>query len=359
MLQQVIVSFWASAFLTWITTFAYLILKGNTNHRRVNIFDDYWNRYVCIPIRSRVKSADVLAECFFRVTLTLSDQQLVTGIAMMIAGFRMFAKGTISVYHFSTIRELAFFSSNSHLLSLLALRSIFSSDRKLYKKTAAKSQLPLSLAVKWRIFCIFAFFVLLLAGQWVTASRKWENMYECPAVCVPVSLKELGGQPLGWAIATTYFLLTSYSFSAMQLSENILDREKVCRMRVRVFLANTDRDVSRWIGNHPKTLGMKRGLRNIVLIWRFWIFSDVTELVTMLGWFSVNTFWTWQNRLSGYRLMSSEEWTRENEMGFGQIVPLVLLSKHYCPARCQERCANSASSAGSAATNGFHGDVSW
>lgn len=70
---------------------------------------------------------------------------------------------------------------------------------------------------------------------------------------------------------------------------------------------------------------MIRNIRKAALIWRFWSFSDVTELVTMLAWFVANTYWTWQDKLAGYRLMNQKEWTRENEMGFGQIVPLVLL----------------------------------
>jgi hypothetical protein len=323
--RQVIVAFFASALLTWISTCALLILEPKSNARRANVFDDYWTHRICAPIRSRIKNADVLAECFFRMTFALSDQQLVTGIAMMTAGLKMFAQDTISVYHFSIVRELAFFSSNSHLLSLLALWSTFSSDRKLYKKTGAKRRVPLSFTTKWRFFCIFAFFVLLLAGQWVTAFKDWDNMYECPAACVPSGVKELGGQPLGWAIATTYFLVAGYSQWTMQLGEKLLDREKVIRRRARVFASNTDRVLSRRLEHYPKTLGLIRSTRKAALIWRFWTFSDVTELVTMLAWFIANTYWTWQDKSAGYGLMSQKEWTRENVMGFGQIVPLVLL----------------------------------
>lgn len=52
--------------------------------------------------------------------LTLSDQQLVTGLAMMIVGFSKYC--SISIYHFDIITSLAWFSSTTHLSTLAVLR---------------------------------------------------------------------------------------------------------------------------------------------------------------------------------------------------------------------------------------------
>jgi hypothetical protein len=75
-------------------------------------------------------NADVWSERFYRVTFSLSDQLLVTGIAILTAGLKMLGQGTVTAYHFSIIRDLAFFSSNAHLLSLLVPWISFGSVRK-------------------------------------------------------------------------------------------------------------------------------------------------------------------------------------------------------------------------------------
>jgi len=88
------------------------------------------------------------ADCFYQVTMALSDQQLVTGNAIFVAGLKIYAQDSISVYHFSVVRELAFFSSNAHLLSLLALWNTFSSERKRFKATGSKRHFPIPLVTK-------------------------------------------------------------------------------------------------------------------------------------------------------------------------------------------------------------------
>jgi hypothetical protein len=57
--------------------------------------------------------------------LTLSDQQLVTGLAILIAGF---VKCDISVYSFENISALAWFSCTTHLATLTILKGYLYSD---------------------------------------------------------------------------------------------------------------------------------------------------------------------------------------------------------------------------------------
>lgn len=308
-----------------MSTFAYVVLERQSKQRRINPFDEWFTKHVGIPIRNRTKNANILADCFFRLTFALSDQQLVTGIAMMIAGLRMLAQGTISVYHFSLVRDLAFFSSNAHLLSLIVLWRTFTSNRKYLKKTGKRRRFALTFTTKWRFFCMFVFFVLLIAANWATASRHWDNMYDCPAACVPRGVENFGGTPLAWAIASTYFLVNGYAQWAMQLGEKVLDQEKVVRRKVRVLVAGTEEALRRQLKDYPTMVKLCRAMRLVALSLRFFAFSAATELLTMLGWFAVDTYFTVEDKMAGYQILSDKEWRRENEMGFGQIVPLVLL----------------------------------
>ena len=47
-----------------------------------------------------------------KVVLNLSDQQLLTGLSVLIAGFATHC--SISAYHFEVVSDLAWFSSNVH-----------------------------------------------------------------------------------------------------------------------------------------------------------------------------------------------------------------------------------------------------
>ncbi|KAF2750511.1 hypothetical protein M011DRAFT_244853 [Sporormia fimetaria CBS 119925] len=243
---------------------------------------------------------------------------------MLIAGLRLHWQGNISVYHFSIVRELAFFSSNAHLLSLMALSDTFRSNRQQVKRMG-RTRRGVTTATKWRFACMFAFLVLLLLTTWITAYRAWDDMYECPTTCVPLGVQELGGPPLGWAVATTYFLVVEYSQYTMQIGERLVDPHRSVRRWARNRSAVADGTLRRRLAMWPAIIAIIRMLKRIGVLLRFWSFSEVTELATMLAWFSANFYFTIEDKKAGATLMSALEWRRETSMGFGQIVPLVLL----------------------------------
>ena len=67
-----------------------------------------------------VQAATNRSEALRAFILTLSDQQLVTGLAILIAGFSKYC--SISTYHFNIAASLAWFSSTTHLSTLAVLR---------------------------------------------------------------------------------------------------------------------------------------------------------------------------------------------------------------------------------------------
>ncbi|SPO02569.1 uncharacterized protein DNG_05242 [Cephalotrichum gorgonifer] len=68
-------------------------------------------------------------EAFTRFILALSDQQLVTGLAILIGGVA--GQNRLSIYEFSVVLSLAWFSSTTHLATLDALREYLKENRRI------------------------------------------------------------------------------------------------------------------------------------------------------------------------------------------------------------------------------------
>jgi hypothetical protein len=67
----------------------------------------------------RLKTKHMREEVLERFILALSDQQLVTGLAVLIAAF---LKCDISVYSFGIVTSVAWFSCTTHLSTLIVLK---------------------------------------------------------------------------------------------------------------------------------------------------------------------------------------------------------------------------------------------
>lgn len=97
------------------------------------------------------RMSSVWSEALFEICMQLSDQQLVTGTALPATIIYLRNQGAISVYHYTMATNLAWFSSNTHLLSLLILRGWLSEERKIAerdkdfpsrRKSRSKAYLP-------------------------------------------------------------------------------------------------------------------------------------------------------------------------------------------------------------------------
>lgn len=83
-----------------------------------------------------------------RFLLTLSDQQLVTGLAVLIAGYSKTC--SMSIFYFNVVGSLAWFSSATHLATLGVLR----------KYLVAHSTVR-----DWRVFAMGLLLIMLLVAQ--------------------------------------------------------------------------------------------------------------------------------------------------------------------------------------------------
>jgi hypothetical protein len=307
-------------------TLGYLLLKPREKQRRRNPIDEWWTKTICVRTRGSVPNPDVWAECFYRVTFSLSDQQLVTGIAILTAAFRLRAQGSITALHFSIVRDLAFFSSAAHILSLLALWSSMGKWRNKHERKENGRRLPLPLVTIWRFICMLTFFGLLLAAIWITAFSLWDDWAGCPVRCIPKGTKNLSGVPFQWAVASTCFLVTEYTTYLMLFSEQILGPFQDLRTKCHTQSESAqDR-----LADYPRGSMIYRVCRKVALWARYLYFSELWDLTTVMAWSATNCVFVAQNRALSERVFGPsvegrKERGKEDELGFGQIVPLLLL----------------------------------
>ncbi|KAK7978499.1 hypothetical protein PG988_005989 [Apiospora saccharicola] len=102
----------------------------------------------------RPESDERWRRAFEEIILVFSDQQLLTGLGVLIAGYVQVMNASLSAYHWNSAVYLAWLSSTVHLMSLSVLRESLKRSR-------------VSLTV--RLCAIMLVFVLLVAALWPTA----------------------------------------------------------------------------------------------------------------------------------------------------------------------------------------------
>lgn len=96
--------------------------------------------------------------CLRQAILALSDQQIMTGIAIMAAGFQGLRVGDIDAYHYQTVLYLGWMSSSVHLSAISMIAPI------LKKRPALKI---------WRLAGMAVLMVLLAVALVPTTSDEW------------------------------------------------------------------------------------------------------------------------------------------------------------------------------------------
>ena len=128
----VISAFLVSAGLALVLSFLYVVLD---NHPKVD---------------RHVKKKKEWLGLIEQLILTLSDQQLVTGLAVLIAAFVRWNE--ITVYHWEIVTDLAFLASNTHICTLITLRYTFRKPEWWWPRL-------------WRIIVVVSFAILLLVAN--------------------------------------------------------------------------------------------------------------------------------------------------------------------------------------------------
>ena len=113
-----LVGFSATAYLT-LAVVGISYFSGHVSEEFLNSVDKG-----ILSRRLRSNSAKTWESTFRTAILMMSDQQIVTGIALLISGYVQLPCG-LSAYHWQIIVYLAWFSSLTHLTTLTILRKYF------------------------------------------------------------------------------------------------------------------------------------------------------------------------------------------------------------------------------------------
>lgn len=261
------------------------------------------------------------------MVVCLSDQQLCTGIALSIAALIKLNDTPIGTsltgYHLNIVTDLVWFSSNTHLLSLLVVRSFAVS----VKPTATHTRGPRkqftmanSSLLRAILMCFQA--ALLLYFSYIQGYYKWWDMYDCPAACAIGRRK--GGEPRRWMIANFVLIFYEYSISLFMLWRRGR-KSWLEHLRHRIIDTKSlppDQQSKVWMEEDTLIWKITR-----VLFLSIWYFesSETSGVMVQTVWHVLGYYWLITDRYWGHLVMEQSEQDKENELGFGQLVPLFLL----------------------------------
>ena len=252
-------------------------------HQRIQISDDrrgYWLTII------------------ERFLLGMADQQLITGTACLVVGY---IKCDITVYHFTIVTDLAWFSSCTHLSAIPFI------SRYLREYSAARF---------WRVVVMLVMYVLLMTSSVLESNDIWYDSLALPARCLfeatsgsityPISIFWLvfNFSLTTWAYATTITPLFPSVFLPLKNGWNVLLKRAKLLMKSKG--SKTNKHAKRWI----------KALTN----------GDLLGFYFNLFWFAFSLWGVLDDRDRGEPYMSSSDVGSQSSWGFGQLVPMFLIS---------------------------------
>ena len=221
--SQVVVGFLATAYLTFIIVSIYYLV-GYVPEEFLNSIDrgiihTLWRK-------ARSKPAKTWEPTLRNAVLMFSDQQLVTGLALLISGYVQLRCG-ISSYHWQTITYLAWFSSLTHLTTLTVLRQYFRDNPapRLWR------------AVLMLVMVTMLGFALVPSGDgwWFTSENTSDYVARLSALCFfrrlvarsPEERFELGAYTTGSMLISVLVLFSGYLTRLVKLSRKATAFTKV------------------------------------------------------------------------------------------------------------------------------------
>jgi hypothetical protein len=315
----VILAFLISAYMTFAAVLLAYI-AGMVENELLGMVDRRLFR-----IRSRIQHYPRIQTALRKFVLSLSDQQIVTGIAIMAAGLRGLARGSISTYHYQIVLYLAWLSSSVHLSAISLLTPYLSKYHGLRT---------------WRLIGMLALLVMLLIGLVPTLSDNWGTISDSydpyndgvqptgwgvPAVCFWGRTYGAGvnnDAPLGYAI-----LIVSYVW---KVGELFISPQRlyhlVVRLPVRMLMEKPLCAIARKYA--------RRRQRRYLIAFRLYLtlclppYAVLETLVSFSAalWLSILglVFGTMQIVIPRNQNLASTA-DLEEKWGFGQLVPLILL----------------------------------
>jgi hypothetical protein len=354
---QVITGFVATGYITLIMVVVYYLFDHNKTTNVVDrVFINGVGRLSGSLSPNSTKPELKWSEAIEFAVLMFSDQQIVTGIAILLSGYTQL-NCALSTYHWEIVVYLAWFSSTTHLITLTALRSYF------------RKRVTLTY---WRVFFMGCLVVLLGAALGPTGFVYFLNPgvagllpMSVPALCLFSSTGpqeayqalESQGYPGGelylhafnwlYILLALLFLVVSYLSRVSSLFRSTDDRAE-SRLRIRlgywlkreILAAKKISDDSK--GKVSQTIWLVLSVVMMAayillkvmyeistsMIWEVRITSDLKYsmkltlrykllwLTGALAWGTLRLLATWQ----------SSHLLEENLWGFGQVMALLLIA---------------------------------
>jgi len=310
-----------------------MLCRSNLHPFTVNPLDEFFRNIFCEPLQKRLRYQRTRrwANVCYDMVVCLSDQQLVTGIAMMIAGLKKLHDESITVYHLSIVTDLVWFSSNTHLTALL-VTSYFSVES--FKEDAPARIIPTStqlileprkkfvarLPRVARVVLMVFLACLLVYATLITGYVYWPETFNCPVSCT-IGLPR-GGEPQRWMIANIVLIFYAYPKSIFSLWHG---GRRVWFEQWRSTIVD-----NRHLGQSepPRHWVIKSARRIYHCLW-YYFASDTGDVLEQIAWHIVGYVSLFYDRQNGHSTMRyfdmADEIAMENSWGFGQLVPIVLL----------------------------------
>ena len=166
--------------------------NGSRNALRDRPFHSPTMSILIPPKRLSDKTRLRWIEILQKVHLSLSDQQLLLGLAILINGFIRVC--SISVYHFTIVSDLGWLASNVHIITLNALQAYSRKNHTLQDWRAALMA----------VMFVFQFVYVIMTSHWA-----WVGSYSSHAKC---GFDDLPGNirgPSAYWMGFYLFLLTT------------------------------------------------------------------------------------------------------------------------------------------------------
>ncbi|KAK1836728.1 hypothetical protein QBC39DRAFT_58029 [Podospora conica] len=321
----VLLAFILLSTLTLLASLFHLVLV-ESDHRRDpkhTVYSPFDRR--ARDLVARFSPHPVLRKTLFDLVLSLSDTQLVTGTAVLLATIIRLhsASSDVSVYHFSMAQNLGWLSSNAQLVGMLTVRvesvgSLKEGRRRKYVPVRSKGfwgEVMTSLR-RWGDVKLRVVLMLVLAGllllycSWVSGWEEWDAEYDCPARCALGEKK--GGEPWRWMVVDFVLVVWTYVTRAFVLFSR---RWQVWWLgKVRHLVVDEE-------ARAQTTKGWRKVTR-----WVWYLFaSELLDILMIMIWFCLGITWIGMD-LADVRTWAPEVRAKEeNVEGFGQLVPLVLV----------------------------------
>ena len=276
--KKVLIGFMTTAYLTLLLVLLYYLI-GYFEAPHLNVLDQGVLAFLWRKIRLR--PARSWEPTIRKGVLMFSDQQLVTGIAILAGGYSQLQNG-LSSYHWQILVYLAWFSSLTHLATLTVLRQYFREHPTIRT---------------WRV-CLMLFMLLPLSvallptgnGDWFTASYDYYGAR--PAIC--------GFRNL----APSEFKADIYSTPTMVLSLLVLASSYITR--VVKLLPDTAAFARRWLRTKPSNvlkklldrMGNRAKIQGASELWTCGYSVLLSIYLVLRAIFDLNESMLWEVRLT-------------------------------------------------------------